>query len=296
MRFVGVSTTNSAINLIFPIWSEILGLDAELRGLDIPIDATNNLYRSALLEMQRDSQCVGALVTTHKIALFNAARDLFESFDTFAETCGEVSSIKITDGKVFGAAKDPITAGLAISEFLDEGHFKDGAEVLCFGDGGAATAIAWYFSGLAMPPAKITFLGIREERLSHLRNIISDRPAAARIQALLTSDSIAKSQLETLAPRSLLINATGMGKDIPGTPIPRGTKFPTNSIVWELNYRGSLEFLIQAKLEAQESNLQVHDGWRYFIHGWSSVIEEVFDIKLNDGLISKLSEAAEVAR
>ena len=296
MRFVGVSTAGSSINKVFPLWSDLLNLDAELVGLDIPIGSSAQTYRAAVKEMRNDPNCVGALVTTHKIALFDAANEDFESFDSFASACGEVSSIKIRNGKALGAAKDPITAGLAIEEFIARDHFKYGADLLCFGDGGAATAIAWYATGLEFAPRNIHFFGISEDRLAHLKSVIKGRPAALNVVTHLSNPDEVSSCLADLAPSSLIINATGMGKDIPGSPMPSSAHFPFGSIVWELNYRGSLEFLKQAKAEADKSNLRVHDGWRYFIHGWSSVIAEVFDIHLNDALLQQLSQAAEIAK
>lgn len=296
MRFVGVSTAGSSINKVFPLWSDLLNLDAELVGLDIPIGSSAQTYRAAVKEMRNDPNCVGALVTTHKIALFDAANEDFESFDSFASACGEVSSIKIRNGKALGAAKDPITAGLAIEEFIAPDHFKYGADLLCFGDGGAATAIAWYATGLEFAPRNIHFFGISEDRLAHLKSVIKSRPAASNVVTHLSKPDDVSNCLADLAPSSLIINATGMGKDIPGSPIPSGAHFPFGSIIWELNYRGSLEFLKQAKAEADKSKLRVHDGWRYFIHGWSSVIAEVFDIHLNDALLQQLSQAAEIAK
>ena len=53
-----------------------------------------------------------------------------------------------------------------------------------------------------------------------------------------------------LPPRSLVVNATGMGKDRPGSPLRAGAAFPERSAVWELNYRGELEFLRQARAQA----------------------------------------------
>lgn len=296
MRFIGVSTASSSINKVFPKWSELLDLNAELKGLDLPIGATDQQYQAALEEMRNDENCVGALVTTHKIALFNSAKEMFTSFDEFASACGEVSCVKIVNGKIEGAAKDPITSGLAIEEFLSIGYFKNGADVLVFGDGGAATAIAWYLTGLASPPRKIHFFGINSERLLHLTKVIESRPGSNLVETHISSkDSIAK-VIGELNPGSLIINATGMGKDIPGNPMPEGISFPIESVIWELNYRGSLEFLRQAEVEAEASNLKIHDGWRYFIHGWSSVVAEVFDIKLTPELLAKLTQAAEVAR
>jgi shikimate 5-dehydrogenase len=296
MRFIGVSTTNSSINKVFPKWSELLDLNAELKGLDIPIGSTPAKYREAIIEMQSDSSCVGALVTTHKIALFDSAKELFSSFDQFASACGEISCVKIVDGKVEGAAKDPITAGLAIEEFLPRGYFKNGADALIFGDGGAATAIAWYLTGLADPPRKIHFFGIDSNRLDHLTKVIASRPGSDLVVTHTSSATLVSKILNSLNSGSLIINATGMGKDIPGSPMPDGVSFPKGSVIWELNYRGSLEFLKQAQSEALHSELKVYDGWRYFIHGWSSVVAEVFDIKLTPELMVQLSEAAEIAK
>ena len=61
MRFVGVSTASSSIMKVFPLWSDILGLDAELVGLDIPLDAPASAYREAVATIQGDPSCAGAL-------------------------------------------------------------------------------------------------------------------------------------------------------------------------------------------------------------------------------------------
>ncbi len=79
-----------------------------------------------------------------------------------------------------------------------------------------------------------------------------------------------------LKPGSMVINATGLGKDAPGSPITGGAAFPQDGIAWEFNYRGDLLFLDQARARQAERNLQIEDGWLYFIHGWNRVIAEVF--------------------
>ena len=53
-------------------------------------------------------------------------------------------------------------------------------------------------------------------------------------------------------------------------------RFPERTVAWELNYRGDLAFLAQARDQA-DRGLAVHDGWAYFVHGWTRVIAEVFD-------------------
>ena len=48
-------------------------------------------------------------------------------------------------------------------------------------------------------------------------------------------------------------------------------------MVWEFNYRGELVFLEQARAQQVARNLQIEDGWTYFLHGWTRVIADVFD-------------------
>ena len=79
---------------------------------------------------------------------------------------------------------------------------------------------------------------------------------------------------------SLIVNATGLGKDAPGSPITDDVSFPEHAIIWELNYRGDLVFLDQAKAQHTARHLQIEDGWIYFIHGWTQVIGEVFDVAI----------------
>ena len=86
--------------------------------------------------------------------------------------------------------------------------------------------------------------------------------------------------VESLPEGSIVINATGMGKDRPGSPLTDACKFPMHGIVWEFNYRGTLEFMHQAEAQQQERHLQIEDGWTYFIHGWTQVIAEVFHIDI----------------
>lgn len=51
-------------------------------------------------------------------------------------------------------------------------------------------------------------------------------------------------------------------------------------VVWDLNYRGDLLFLDQARRQAAARQLQIEDGWTYFIYGWTRVIAEVFHVDI----------------
>ena len=78
-----------------------------------------------------------------KIDLYEACRDLFDYIDPLAELCGETSCLSKRDGKLRAHAKDPISAGKSLDEFLPPGYWeRSGGEVLCLGAGGSAIAIA----------------------------------------------------------------------------------------------------------------------------------------------------------
>jgi shikimate dehydrogenase len=300
MGFVGVSTAGSSIMAIFPRWAEILDLPTRtLVGHDLPLDATPADYRSLVEQIRDDPDHLGALVTTHKMGLFEAAHDLFDELDPFSTLCGEISSISKRNGRLLGHAKDPITAGLAASEFLPGDHFAStGAHVLILGAGGAGTALSWYLSEREDRPQSIVVTDTSTTRLEHLRDVHSRRGTPPDlIEYILASDpEITLDLLAALPAGSLVVNASGLGKDRPGSPVPEGGNFPRGAFVWEFNYRGSLEFLAQAREQESASDLVVVDGWRYFIHGWTQVIAEVFDLQLTDDLVERLAGAAADAR
>ena len=95
--------------------------------------------------------------------------------------------------------------------------------------------------------------------------------------------------MDTLPPGSLVINATGMGKDLPGSPITDSGRFPWNGVAWELNYRGELQFLNQALAQREERQLTVEDGWVYFLHGWTEVIAQVIGFSLDEAKFARLA-------
>jgi len=71
MYFIGVTTTKSSIMRVFPKWSDILDLGAEIVGYDAPIHALPETYRSIIRHIKKDPLSMGALVTTHKIDLLD---------------------------------------------------------------------------------------------------------------------------------------------------------------------------------------------------------------------------------
>lgn len=297
--FIGVTTGGSSIRRIFPRWREVLGLGpAALVGRDLPVGAPAATYRTALGELVADPGFRGALVTTHKIGIYQAARDLFERVDDLAELCGEVSCLAMRDGALFGWAKDPVAAGRSLERVLEPAHFRGGGgHVLCMGAGGSGTAIALYLLARragADHPARIVVSDRSPERLERLRSTLARIDHDAEIELSRPEDHTRV--LAELPPHSLVVNATGMGKDVEGSPLPPDASFPEQAVVWELNYRGELAFLWQARAQSADRGLTVEDGWTYFIHGWSSVIEEVFERPISGQELDLLSSEAEFAR
>jgi shikimate 5-dehydrogenase len=100
--------------------------------------------------------------------------------------------------------------------------------------------------------------------------------------------------INNLKDGSLVINATGLGKDIPGSPLSDNAIFPMNGFAWDFNYRGNLIFLNQARNQQKARNLTIEDGWVYFIHGWTQVIPEVFQVEI-PSMGEKIYELSKIA-
>ena len=64
-----------------------------MEGVDFPLHDDPQDYRRAVAQIKHDPLSLGALVTTHKVNLLEAARDMFNYLDPYAVTCAEVSSI-----------------------------------------------------------------------------------------------------------------------------------------------------------------------------------------------------------
>ena len=284
MYFIGVTTGQSSIMRIFPVWAEALGIKGTLKGIDIAIHAPAEDYRAVIEFIRDDPMSMGALVTTHKIDLFNACRDLFDYLDPYALQFGELSSVSKQDGRLCGHAKDPISVGLALDSFVPAEHWRKypEAQACVLGAGGSALAVSAYLAhekhGDAVP-ARIQMNNRSVPRLAEAIRLLEK----SRVQMSFNLCPVPEWNdriVEALPEGSIVINATGMGKDRPGSPLTDRCRFPKNGIVWEFNYRGTLEFMHQAERQKEERGLQIENGWTYFIHGWTQVIAEVFHVDI----------------
>lgn len=299
--FIGVSTGQSSIMRLFPLWAEALQLgDVQIKGMDLPIHAAPEAYRDAVSFIKQDPMSLGALVTTHKIDLYLAAKDLFDELDDYANMFNELSSISKRGGKLVGCAKDPISSGLSMEAFIPEGYWSGSGEAFIMGAGGSALAISSYLTradhGTDIP-SKIIISNRSRPRLESAERLLSSIDTATRFEYRLCPEPVDNDRiLHELPEQSLIINATGLGKDRPGSPLTDNARFPLGSLVWELNYRGDLKFMHQAYAQKERSGLHVEDGWVYFLHGWTQVIQEVFDIRISGDQFDRLARIASSLR
>lgn len=300
--FIGVTTGKSSIMKVFPLWMKVLGREeVVMEGVDCKIHDDPEVYRQAVAQIKYDPLSLGALVTTHKIDLLNAARDMFDYLDPYAEITGEISSISKLDGRLEGHAKDPLTSGASLDAIIDKNYFgRTGGDVLSFGAGGSAIATLLHLinkTDKGDRPKKFTFVNRSQGRLDHAKEMVGSLKTDIEIEYIQNTDPVVNDQImEKFPPHSIIINATGMGKDTPGSPITWEGKFPLNSIAWEFNYRGELDFMHQALAQVESRKVFVEDGWLYFVHGWTQVVAQVLHFDLTPELFNQLNEAAASTR
>ncbi|HEY5586987.1 MAG TPA: shikimate dehydrogenase [Ruminiclostridium sp.] len=296
--FIGVTTTKSSIMDVFPLWAKALGLkDAVIKGIDIEIHADPAIYREVVKFIKNDELSLGALVTTHKIDLFNATKDLFEYLDPYATMFGEMSSISKKNGRLEGYAKDPISSGLSFEAFIPPNYWKEhGGEVFIMGAGGSAIAMSSYLLNENKGdniPSKLIIGNRSQPRLDEIQKIVKKIAPNVPAEFYLTPESTQNDAiLKKLKPHSVIVNATGLGKDRPGSPLSDQCEFPIDSLVWEINYRGDLLFMYQALKQKEAKNLHVEDGWIYFVHGWTQVIAEVFHVDITGKVFDECEKIA----
>ena len=150
------------------------------------------------------------------------------------------------------------------------------------GAGGSSIAVSVYLAKADHGTNRPRRIIVSNRSLPRLKAIkaIHDKIAAdiPREYHLTPSREDNDALLHRLPPHSLVINATGLGKDVPGSPLTDRAKFPKGGLAWDFNYRGDLLFLDQARAQQRQKGLHVEDGWRYFIYGWTQGIAEVFHI------------------
>ncbi len=302
MQFFGVRTAGSLSFTLFRHWARTLGLeDAVLEGVDLPLGGDLALHRAAVAALKADEGVVGALVTAHKLSVVRAAGDLLDALTPAAQLCQEVSALYKRRGALWGDACDLANSGRAMAHFLGEDYWQRHPEaaILSMGGGGATVALLLYLTTRArLRPRKLLIVDIRRDNLAHCEKVARlHKTGGMEIVYILRDAGQQHDDLvASLPPHSLVINATGMGKDVEGSPVTDQVVFPEGGAIWELNYRGARPFLQQARAQQASRALQVTDGWHYFLHGWSSVIGRVFDLSITPTVFKAFCAASTAAR
>lgn len=281
--FIGMTTAKSSIMKVFPAWVAHLGLDVRIVGIDRAWHDTRERYREVVQFVKEEPNAVGGLVTTHKIDILDAARDLFDGLGDYARTLGEISSISKRNGELWGHAKDPITSGLSLQSFIGSGYWKNGAALCLLGAGGSSLAMTVYCMEQSPEnrPRTIVVTDRSKPRLESMKRIHEQVNTGIRVEYHFCPDPRDNDAVVGALPAgSVIANATGLGKDAPGSPLTGEALFPDGGWAWDFNYRGDLLFLEQARARQGERNLGIEDGWIYFIQGWTRGIAEVLHIDL----------------
>jgi shikimate 5-dehydrogenase len=296
--FVGVTTSKSSIMKVFPRWMEVLDrTDVIIEGIDHAIHDEPENYRRTVAQFKYDPLSLGGLVTTHKIDLLEAARDMFDHLHSSAQLTGEVSSISKRGEALWGHAKDPLTSGLSMDAFLGEGYFeRTGGHFLCFGAGGSGKAMALHLINKSDPadrPERFVVVNRSQGRLDGMQAMVESLETDIEFVYIQSADPVRNDQVMAGMPEgTVVVNATGMGKDTLGSPVTDAGLFPRDGIAWEINYRGELDFWHQAMAQQESRGVFVEDGWLYFLHGWTQVISEVLHIDINEESFARLSKVA----
>lgn len=284
--FIGVTTGSSSIMKVFPKWAMHLKISDRIVGIDLPLHAPSSEYVKVVEFIKNDALSLGALVTSHKLNLFKAAKELFDEVGESARLLDEISSISKRGSKLLGHAMDDVTAGLALRRIAPNNYFlRTEADLVLLGAGGSSLALTLFLhreneAGRDVP-SRLIVTNRSEQRLEEMQQLHSKWKFQIPTEYLLCPDPEDNDRAISKArPKSVIANATGLGKDRPGSPLTHSALFPLEAIAWDFNYRGDLVFLQQAEAQSKHRGVVPVNGWYYFLHGWTRVIDQVFDIRI----------------
>src|SRR3984957_14182065 len=297
--FLGVRTGGSASHKAFPAWMQAIDWSATLIGVDIPLNSDCVRYSKFLYRMKNDPHCAGAQVTSHKVRVFECLADDLDSVDDDARSLGEVGALSLSRGELTGFSPDMIALSSELTQMLTRESLRPRPrEVIILGGGGAGRAVALTsarFGGELVPKIPITESDSEieadlETRL--LASLTSAGRARLEIRAGAENDEIVSNAPEG----SLIVNATGRGKDTVGSPVSAKAVFPVKSIAWDLNYRGDLRFLRQALAQRHSSGVRAVDGWDYFLRNWFVCLQRLAGQEPSESRFLQFCKASEFLR
>lgn len=304
--FVGVTTTGSLAHTVFQRWAALLGRTWTLRGVDLPTDTPPQTYRQLVSAMRDNPAVRGAVITAHKLRLYRVCAPDLAGDDPLVGLTHEVNTL-VTDtsgATVTGYARDAVSLTLILPELprhADVDSLRK-LHVLCLGAGGAATALllALHIDMTAEPgslpgaPAHIVFADTDPSALDDLRAVAAramiDPTRVSFVHAV--DPGACDALVASLRSPALVINATGRGKEAPGSPVTYQAPFRPTTLAWDFNYRGPLTFLHQATTRGARTL----DGWDYFVAGWAGSLTSIAGIPFTSDLLTRFAHVAKPSR
>jgi len=276
MFFIGVTTHNSFINKVFEHWLAILNKNIELIGVNLELNCDPKEYQLVLDRIERNPFVLGALVTTHKVRIFNHCKEYFNNLPKTCHDFKEIGCIYKEGPNLQGEVTDLYSVKDALKALLENKVNDFKSDIYLLGCGGAGLALAYVILSNEIPNYKRLIISETDpNRCLEIEAILEKYNQSKKLQIINTHKQSSESIVSGLEEGSLIVNATGLGKDKKGSPIQENTKYPSSSILWDFNYRGELEFLTNNLKLKDKYNLQIEDGWIYFINGWSQVLKRV---------------------
>jgi hypothetical protein len=267
---VGTPEDDSLITSLFPRWAQLLQLcETQVRKLDCDLYAQPAVYQNFLRFLKADPLSLGALLTSSKPNLLQNCKELFSSLDPSVVLGGHVSSVS-----------------------------KTGAQILVMGAGCSATA----FTAAVMDarhernrPSRVFVTDREKSQLQLIHKIHKKASLNVPIEYhCITDAGDHDALLNSLIPGSLVINATGMGKYAPGSPITEKAAFPEGGYAWDFDFQGPLTFLKQATHRQHARHLHVEDGCAFYVHRWACFIADALTVEIPSSgpIFSKLLQIA----
>lgn len=300
--FVGISTAGSGIHRVYPSWAPLFAPGSVLRGLDLPEHASPRQYRDVVTAMAANPDIGSAVITSHKLRLYQACHDMIDVGDPLARLTREINCLDVT-GHLRGFARDPLSLQALLRAACD-GPLIVGRPIVCIGAGGSATALLLAVgldldatladgrpaASAASARPHLTIVGRTAESLDALDGVRrqSQIPASAITFRHAPDARTTGAIVAAAPPGSVIINATGLGKTAPGSPLPGQARFPPGAIAWDFNYRGPLTFLRQAR----QAGITQIDGWHYFVAGWTAALSAVTATQFTARLLAEAGAAA----
>lgn len=86
--FVGVSTGQSLVHRVWPVWQPLLGTTCGVRGTDLGLGVGDEDYVGLLERLRNDESAAGAVITAHKVRVYAAGEACFAPRPALARLSG----------------------------------------------------------------------------------------------------------------------------------------------------------------------------------------------------------------